>query len=69
MAINIIDHDAAFCHLGDALDAVVRARRILRDTSASDKVQKSVIDTEHKIYAARSIINSAIREQKMESSP
>ena len=67
MAINILDHDAAYLHLGDALGAVTKARLILRDTSASVEVRDTVAEAQGKIYEARTIINGTIMKQMKES--
>ena len=69
MTINIIDHEAAHRHLGDALEAIKRARAILNDVYASSEVRGGVIDADDKVYLARTIINEALFKQKMESTP
>ena len=68
MVINITDYDAAHHRLGDALNAVAKARDILLGTHASDEVRESVIHAENRVCAARAIINAAITKQLRESS-
>ena len=71
MAINIIDYDAAYHRLGDALELIDQARIILRDTDTSIAVEirNSVHDAMDKVHAARYIISSAVGKQLKESKP
>ena len=69
MAINIIDHEAARRHLGDALDAIDKARVILFGANTSAEVSNGIIAAEDKVYEARFTIKDAIDKQTKESAP
>ena len=69
MAINIIDHAAAYLRLGDALAAAAQARVILHNTNTSAEIRGAVTAAEDKLRQARSTINAAIMAQAEESTP
>ena len=71
MAINIVDHDAAYHRLGDALEDIDIARAILRDTDTpiAVDVRNSVLAAMTKTRSARYIISNAIKKQERESNP
>ena len=63
MTINIIDHDEASRHLGEAIESVQQARVILRNTNASHEIAYSLIHAEDSLHQATAIIFGAIKSQ------